>query len=84
MSCFDCKSCTSKPNNMDKWRYTLITTVLFLIVVNPMTYKLTNKLFSKLLGPIANGSSGCPSMVGILLHAVVFTLLLRILMDMDI
>ena len=83
MSCFNCKTCSSKPNNMDKWRYTLITTVLFLIIVNPMTYKLTNQLFSKFLGSIANGSSGCPSMVGILLHAVVFTLLLRVLMDMD-
>lgn len=78
-----CTTCASKPQSADKWRYTLITSVLFLIVVNPMTYKLTNSLFSKLLGSIANPSSGCPSMVGILLHAVVFTLLLRLLMDMD-
>ena len=78
-----CTTCSSKPQSVDKWRYTLITSVLFLIVVNPMTYKLTNNLFSKLLGSIANPSSGCPSMVGILLHAVVFTLLLRLLMDMD-
>ena len=76
MSCLNCKSCSSEPNSMDKWRYTLITTVLFLIIVNPMTYKLTNKLFSKIFGLLANASSGCPSMLGIGIHAVVFTLLL--------
>ena len=84
MSCLNCKSCSSEPNSMDKWRYTLITTVLFLIIVNPMTYKLTNKIFSKIFGSLANASSGCPSMLGIGIHAVVFTLLLRLLMDMKI
>lgn len=84
MSCLNCTSCSSEPTSMDKWRYTLITTVLFLIIVNPMTYKLTNKLFSKIFGSLANASSGCPSMLGIGIHAVVFTLLLRLLMDMKI
>ena len=86
MAYLDCTKCTKKPEQpgqYDKWRYTLYTTVIFLLVVNPYTYKLTNKLFSKLLGPIAN-ASGCPTMVGIILHAVVFTLLLRLLMDFDI
>ena len=58
--------------------------VFTLIIVNPMTYKLTNKLFSKIFGSLANASSGCPSMLGIGIHAVVFTLLLRLLMDMKI
>jgi hypothetical protein len=85
MGCaLDCKKCAGKPSTSDKWRYTLMTTVIFLIVVNPMTYKLTNKLFSKFLGSVASPSSGCPSTIGILLHAVVFTLLLRYVMDLDI
>ncbi len=83
MGCLDCKKCSQKPKTHDKWRYTLYTTIVFFIVVCPCTYKLTNKLFSKLLGPIAS-ANGCPTTVGIILHAVVFTLLLRLLMDFDI
>lgn len=83
MAYLDCKCHSKKPVNADKWRYTLYTTVLFLIVVNPYTYKLTNMLFSKLIGTVAS-SSGCPTTTGIVLHAVVFTLLLRLLMDLEI
>ena len=83
MGCLDCKTCSQKPKTHDKWRYTLYTTIIFLIVVNPYTYKLTNKLFSKLLGTIAS-TTGCPTTTGIVLHAVVFTLILRYIMELDI
>ena len=97
MSCSKCKKCSSGncssgkcscskssqvSKNGDKWRYTLYTTFVFLLVVNPLTYKLTNQLFSKLFGKIAS-SNGCPTMGGILLHAIVFTLVLRYMMDFD-
>ncbi len=92
MSCSKSKNCSSGscscnksskiPKNADKWRYTLYTTFVFLLVVNPFTYKLTNQLFSKLFGKIAS-SNGCPTMGGILLHAIVFTLVLRYMMDFD-
>ena len=48
-----------------------------------MTYQLTQKLFGNVLGNIAN-ASGCPTTVGIAVHAVVFTLILRYIMDVDI
>ena len=67
--------------SLDKWRYTLYTTLVFLIIVNPYTYQLTQKLFGPFLGKIASESNGCPTNVGILLHAVVFTLILRVMMD---
>ena len=92
MSCSKCKNCSSGKcscskssqvsKNGEKWRYTLYTTFVFLLVVNPLTYKLTNQLFSKLFGKIAS-SNGCPTMGGILLHAIVFTLVLRYMMDFD-
>ena len=78
-----CPKCECKPSNADKWRYTLLTTIIFLIVVNPMTYQLTQKLFGNVLGNIAN-ACGCPTYVGIAVHAVVFTLILRYTMDVDI
>ena len=66
----------------DKWKYTLYVTVLFLIIVNPMTYKLVNYLLGSLV-KICD-KSGCPTIPGYLLHAVVFTLLLRLMMEMKI
>ena len=66
-----------------KWKYTLITTVIFLVVVHPMTYKLVDSLVGGLLFKVAS-KSGCPTMAGLLLHAVVFTVALRYVMDLKI
>merc|ERR1711871_945613 len=62
-----------------KWKYTLITTIIFLIVANPYTCILVNTLLGKLV-KIAS-PVGCPTTAGLLLHAVVFTLLLRWVMN---
>ena len=67
--------------NERKWRYTLMTTVLFLVIVHPMTYRLTHSIFKGLFK--VAGKSGCPTTAGYLLHAVVFTLLLRAMMDSE-
>jgi len=79
-----CPKCECKPTNADKWRYTLLTTLIFLIVVNPMTYQLVQKLFGNVLGNIANPTTGCPTYLGIAIHAIIFTLILRYIMDVDI
>ena len=77
----DLRDCNKEGRtNMDKWRYTLITTVLFFIVVNPYTYKFVNFLLKRFF-KIAD-KSGCPTFAGVLVHTVVFTLLLRGLMEM--
>lgn len=70
-----CEKC--KPTNADKWRYTLITTVIFLIVVNPVTYTFVQSILGRFVR-ISKG--GCPTYTGILIHAVVFTLALRYVM----
>lgn len=67
-------------SSADKWRYTLYTTILFLIIVNPMTYKLVNYILGSLV-KICD-KNGCATTAGYLIHAVVFTLLLRLMMDM--
>jgi|TARA_B110000503_G_C7045949_1_gene370230 hypothetical protein len=74
----NCSHCNAKPTNMDKWKYTLITTVLFLIIVNPVTYKLVNSLLKRFVK--ISSVDGCPTMAGILVHAFVFTIVLRMLM----
>jgi len=63
-------------SDAQKWKYTLITTVIFLLVVMPLTYQLTNKVLGKVLGKLCD-ANGCPTMMGLLIHTIVFTLLLR-------
>ena len=48
--------------------------LLFLIVANPATYRLVQMIFGGLF-KVANAATGCPSAMGLLLHAVVFGLL---------
>jgi hypothetical protein len=67
-------------SSSQKWNITLFSAVLFILVVNPYTYNLTQSLFSKILGPIA--INGCPTMVGLMLHTVVYILLVRYSMDL--
>ena len=74
-----CPACAT-PTDSDKWVYTLMTTLLFLIIVNPYTYKLVQFLLGGIV-KIADARTGCPTMAGILVHAGVFTVLLRLMMD---
>lgn len=69
-----------------KWKYTLITTAIFLLIANPYTYILVNKIFTGLFGTMGKVSSatGCPTVLGFILHAIVFTLILRGVMEMNI
>ena len=69
-----------------KWKYTLITTAIFLLIANPYTYILVNNIFTGLFGTMGKMSSaaGCPTLLGFILHAIVFTLILRGVMEMNI
>lgn len=78
-----CPECDCEPTRLEKWKYTLFTTVIFLVVINPVTYQLVNKLFRNLVGTICD-SAGCPTTTGILVHTVIFTLLVRYTMDLNI
>jgi hypothetical protein len=69
------------PTYSDKWRFTLYTTFVLLVLFNPWAYKLVNSLLSGLVGPIAS-SNGCPTVVGFGVHVLVFTLIIRYMMDM--
>ena len=71
------------PTSSDKWRYTLYTTVVLLLLFNPSTYKAVNYILGSFIGPIES-SNGCPTHWGFLLHAIVFTIIVRYMMDLDI
>lgn len=69
------------PSISQKWQITLFSALIFLLIVNPYTYGLTHFLFSGLLGPIAY--NGCPTAVGLALHTVVYILVVRYSMDLN-
>jgi hypothetical protein len=71
---------SSGKTNQEKWMCTFYTTILFFVIVNPMTYKLVNKLLRRFV-TIAD-RAGCPTFSGMLVHGVVFALLFRLMMDM--
>lgn len=76
-----------KPNDTlasyNKWKYTLYTTIILLLLFNPFTYKVVNSILSNIVGKIA-GNDGCPTLLGFAIHALVFTLILRYMMDLNI
>ena len=72
--------CQKPFTNADKWRVTLYTTVIFFIVSAPFLYILVDKILGRLLGFRVASSSGCPTLGGLFIHTVVFTLIVRALM----
>jgi hypothetical protein len=75
--------CRKPTTSNDKWRFTIYTTILLLILFNPLIYKLVNKLLSNFVGAIAS-KDGCPTLLGFGIHAAIFTIIVRLLMDMNI
>jgi hypothetical protein len=55
--------------------------VLFLLVSAPFTYRCTNSLLSGVIGKLAD-ASGCPTTLGLAVHALVFGLCVYGLMQL--
>lgn len=65
-----------------KWQISIFSAFIFILVVNPYTYKFTQKIFGGYLGKIAE-VNGCPTTRGLALHTIVYILLVRGSMDMN-
>lgn len=65
----------------DKWRYTIYTTFLFFVVINQYTYKLVNSIFKGIVKISYN--DGCPTVNGTIIHGIIFTCILRFMMDLN-
>jgi hypothetical protein len=64
-------------SNNQKWGVSAYVAVLFFIIASPLLFMVVNKLTSALGVSIVN-ASGCPNLVGLVLHALVFLLLVRL------
>ena len=62
----------------EKWQSSFIAGVLFFIVASPFLFDLVNGVVSRFGYLVAVG--GCPTYLGLALHAVVFMLLARLMM----
>ena len=74
----------ANPTNKQKWIISLWSVLPFLIFASPVAYWLTNLLLSPLGVRTSNGGGpfrACPTVFGFLLHAVVFFLAVRAMMQ---
>jgi hypothetical protein len=60
-----------------KAKYSFYSALVFFLVANPETYKVTQTVFGSLF-TVSNG--GCPTPIGLMLHTVVFFIILLGLM----
>ena len=67
-------------SSSQKWKITFFSAFLFLLVVNPYTYNFTQFLLGK-IGTIS--IKGCPTALGIFVHTIVYILLVRFSMDLN-
>ena len=68
-------------SSSQKWNISLFSLIIFIIVVNPYTYTLTNSLLKSFVGPLV--VSGCPTTTGLIIHSIVYFLLVRGSMDLE-
>jgi hypothetical protein len=67
-------------SNYKKWQISVFSAFIFILVIHPYTYLLTQKVFGSFLGKIVD-AAGCPTNRGLILHTLVYILLVRGSMD---
>lgn len=67
-----------KLSNGNKWTIAFVAAVLFFIISLPFVYGVTNSLFGAI--GVRTTTPGGPTIWGILIHAIVFMLLLRLIL----
>lgn len=61
-----------------KWLVSLYAALVFLLIASPFMYRLTGQVTERL--GLETSNDGCPNLIGLVMHAVVFLLLMRLLM----
>ena len=66
-------------NILLKAKYSFYSALVFFLVANPETYKITDWMFGSVMPPIAN-NAGAPTPVGLFFHTLVFFVVILSLM----
>ena len=64
--------------------FAVIFGLLFIIIAAPVTFKLVNHVTSLVGLNILHDNDGCPNVIGLILHGIVFALLVRLLMELQV
>ena len=67
------------PTNSDKWRFTLYTVIMVIVLFNNYAFKIVDKIVGNIIPIYKNG---CSTSAGFIIHLIVFTLVLRYSMDL--
>jgi hypothetical protein len=65
-----------------KMQISIFSAFIFVLVSIPCTYKVTQKIFGGILGQISD-ANGCPTTRGLALHTLVYLLLIRGSMELN-
>ena len=69
--------------NEQKWIISLISGILFYVIALPDTYQcITSPIFEDTIG-IRLEKNGRPTTFGVVIHAIVFLLIVRLMMNRD-
>jgi|SRR5579885_2397340 len=73
------KKSPMRVTSLDKWIIAVIITIVSIIIYLPFTYRLTNRVVG-VAGFKTTKDTGIPNLFGIILHAVIFIIIIRLLM----
>jgi hypothetical protein len=65
----------------NKWVLSVYSAVLFFIIASPFVFKLVNSITT--VAGVNIATDGCPNMYGLAVHALVFGLVVRVLMSLQ-
>ena len=75
----ECDNKAMRVTNFDKWLISVVITIVFVIFMSSFMFSFSNSIFSKVRAPTIN-SYGKPTSIGILIHALIVLVLIRLLM----
>jgi len=65
-------------SELQKWTISFWSALLFLLIASPFMFRLTSIPLSFL--NLTTQQNGCPNLMGLVIHAIVFAVLVRIMM----
>ena len=69
-------------SSFKKWQISIFSAFIFIAVIHPYTYRLTQNVLGGLLGKLAE-RNGCPTTRGLVVHTLVYILLVRGSMNLN-
>jgi len=70
--------CVKPYTNKDKWIVAIVAGLLFMLLASPFLYSTLNKV-TRLIGWTIADERGSPNLSGLILHALLFILIVRLL-----